>query len=79
MKSRDARVKNDILTPGGERKRRIHRIGGNGYSLKDKNKAKTKHENGKSVKSQSQSQSQVKVKVKDRNRGHKHPIGPTRT
>ncbi|GKA28681.1 hypothetical protein Tco_0714926 [Tanacetum coccineum] len=26
MKSRDVGVKNDILTPGGERKRRIHRI-----------------------------------------------------
>ncbi|GJU16413.1 hypothetical protein Tco_1144379 [Tanacetum coccineum] len=27
MKSEDAGVKNDILTPGGERKKRIHRIG----------------------------------------------------
>ncbi|GKD30952.1 hypothetical protein Tco_1241730, partial [Tanacetum coccineum] len=27
MKNRDAGVKNDILTPGGEKKRRIHRIG----------------------------------------------------
>ncbi|GJX46101.1 hypothetical protein Tco_0271291 [Tanacetum coccineum] len=27
MKNGDAGVKNDILTPGGERKRRIHRIG----------------------------------------------------
>ncbi|GKB55014.1 hypothetical protein Tco_0905767 [Tanacetum coccineum] len=26
MKSGDARVKNDILTPEGERKRRIHRV-----------------------------------------------------
>ncbi|GKD07382.1 hypothetical protein Tco_1187067, partial [Tanacetum coccineum] len=26
MKSEDAGVKNDILTPGGGRKRRIHRI-----------------------------------------------------
>ncbi|GJY67264.1 hypothetical protein Tco_0469502 [Tanacetum coccineum] len=27
MKSGDAGVKNGILTPGGERKKRIHRIG----------------------------------------------------
>ncbi|GKG26556.1 hypothetical protein Tco_0402259 [Tanacetum coccineum] len=27
MKSEDAGVKNGILTPGGERKKRIHRIG----------------------------------------------------